>query len=62
MSLAILARNLFGAMPADATRPVFSRISPLMARPMAPSVGYWVPMPVMSMKASSREMGSISAA
>ena len=36
---AILARNLFGATPADAVRPVFSRIALLIARATAmPSV------------------------
>ena len=56
---ASLARNLFGAKPAEMMSPVSANTRSLIARPKALGpVNLWV-IPVTSKKASSNDNGSI---
>ncbi len=59
-SLASFARNLFGAMPTEATSPTSARIRALMARPITAAGPNSRWQPVTSRNASSIESGSIS--
>ena len=58
-SEASLAKNLFGAMPTDAVRPVFSFILSLIASPALLISSPMAVMPVISRNASSMESGSM---
>ena len=57
-SLAILARNLFGATPTEATSPRRSRISHLIVRPILTAGPNSGSLPVTSRNASSSDRGS----
>ena len=54
-----LARNLFGASPAEIIRPVSSNTRSLMALPSAFGPLYMVDIPLTSRKASSIDRGSM---
>ncbi|MPM44868.1 hypothetical protein SDC9_91550 [bioreactor metagenome] len=58
-SEANLAKNLLGAIPTEAVRPVFSFILVLIANPALAISSAIAVIPVISRKASSMESGSI---